>query len=250
MDYFTITGKNALVTGASRGIGKAVALGYARSGANLILVARKMDPNLLTEIEALGVKVKFYPFDFSNPSEVPTLIQHIVSEWKQIDILVNCAGTQRRNDSVDFTEEDWDFVNDVNAKSVFLMCREVGRIMLSQGHGKIINFASLLSFQGGYRVPAYAASKGAVMQFTKSLANEWAAHGVNVNCIVPGYFDTEMNEALVADKSRNEQILVRIPANRWGKPEDIVGTAIFLASRASDYIHGICIPVDGGWLGR
>ncbi len=250
MNLFSIEGKTAIITGASRGIGKAITQGYAEAGANVILVARNIDSQLLESLKNHGIDAKFYPYDFSDPSGIPSLIKTIIAENKKIDILVNCAGTQRRNDSIDFTDEDWDFVNNVNSKSVFIMCREIGKHMIENRYGKIINFASLLSFQGGYRVPAYAASKGAVLQFTKSLANEWASLNVNVNCIVPGYFDTEMNSALISDSVRNEQILVRIPANRWGVPNDIVGTAIFLASRGSDYIHGISIPVDGGWLGR
>lgn len=247
---FDIKGKNAIVTGASRGLGLGVAEGYAQAGANLILLSRHMPEDVLERLRGYGVSVIHYPVDLSQPEKIPALVEEIVQKVGRIDILVNNAGTQRRNDCVDFTDEDWDFVCTVNAKSVFVLCREVGRHMVSNRSGKIINFASLLSFQGGFRVPAYAASKGAVMQFTKSLANEWAKYGVNVNCIAPGYFDTEMNTALINDPVRSEQISVRIPAGRWGKPEDLVGTAIFLASSASDYVHGITIPVDGGWLGR
>ena len=247
---FDIKGKNAIVTGASRGLGLGVAEGYAQAGANLILLSRHMPEDVLERLRGYGVSVIHYPVDLSQPEKIPALVEEIVQKVGRIDILVNNAGTQRRNDCVDFTDEDWDFVCTVNAKSVFVLCREVGRHMVSNCSGQIIHFASLLSFQGGFRVPAYAASKGAVMQFTKSLANEWAKYGVNVNCIAPGYFDTEMNTALINDPVRSEQISVRIPAGRWGKPEDLVGTAIFLASSASDYVHGITIPVDGGWLGR
>lgn len=247
---FDIKGRNALVTGASRGLGLAVAEGYAKAGANLILVSRQPPREVLDRLGGYGVRVEAYSYDFSDPAGIPALVSGILEKWGRIDILVNNAGTQRRNDSVDFSDEDWDFVNNVNAKSVFVMCREVGRHMVANNYGKIINFASLLSFQGGFRVPAYAASKGAVMQFSKSLSNEWAKHNVNVNCIAPGYFDTEMNTALIHDPVRAEQISGRIPAGRWGKPEDVLGTAIFLASHASDYVNGITIPVDGGWLGR
>ncbi len=247
---FDISGKNAIVTGASRGLGLGIAEGFAKAGANLILISRHMPEETLAKLRSYGTKVKAYSFDLSHPENIPGLIDGIISEWGRIDILVNNAGTQRRHDSVEFNDEDWDFVCTVNQKSVFVLCREVGRHMVAAGKGKIINFASLLSFQGGFRVPAYAASKGAVMQFTKSLSNEWAPHGVNVNCIAPGYFDTEMNTALINDPVRNEQISVRIPAGRWGKPEDLVGTAIYLASDASNYVNGITIPVDGGWLGR
>jgi 2-deoxy-D-gluconate 3-dehydrogenase len=247
---FDIKGKNAIVTGASHGLGLGVAEGFAQAGANLILISRNMSQEVLDRLRGYGVTVQVYFFDLSKPEGVADLVRKILADWKRIDILVNNAGAQRRNDCVDFTDEDWDYVNNVNAKSVFAMCREVGRHMIENGYGKIINFASLISFQGGFRIPAYAASKGAVMQFTKTLSNEWARLGVNVNCIAPGYFDTEMNVALLNDPDRYEQITTRIPAGRWGHPEDLVGTAIFLASHASDYIDGITLPVDGGWLGR
>lgn len=247
---FDIRGKNAIVTGASRGIGYSIAMGYAKAGANLILIARNTPESVLEEARSYGVRAEFYPYDFSDPSGIPALISNILDSWGRIDILVNNAGAQRRNNCADFTDEDWDFVTNVNEKSVFIMCREVGRHMLAAGGGKIVNLASLLAFQGGFRVPAYAASKGAVMQFSKTFANEWASQGINVNCIAPGYIATDMNEALIADEARNAQITVRIPANRWGTGDDLVGAAIFLASAASDYIHGIVIPVDGGWMGR
>lgn len=247
---FDISGKNAIVTGASRGLGSALAIGLAKAGVNLALVSRTIPTDFIQELQSLNVRVIGYSFDFSNPSRIPELVENIYQDFEEVDILVNNAGAQRRSDSVDFSEEDWDYVINVNQKSVFLMCREVGRHMVKAGHGKIINMASLLSFQGGYRVPAYAASKGAVMQFSKSLANEWAKFNVNVNCIAPGYMLTEMNTALVNDPVRSEQILVRIPAGRWGDPEDLVGAALFLASPASDYVHGITLPIDGGWLGR
>lgn len=246
---FDINGKNALITGANRGIGLGIARGYAQAGANLILVGRHMPPEVLSELQGYGVKAEFFPLDLSHPEEIPPLIQRILDRWQRIDILFNNAGTQRRNPCVDYTDEDWDFVHNVNEKSVFVMCREVGRHMIANGGGKIINIASLLSFQGGLNGPAYAATKGAVAQFTKTLSNEWAKLGVNVNCIAPGYFATEINTALMNDPSRGPQITSRIPAGRWGKPEDLVGTAIYLASSASDYVSGITIPVDGGWLG-
>ena len=247
---FIISGKNAIVTGASRGLGAALAMGFAKVGVNLALVSRSVPTDLIKELQAFDIKVKTYSFDFNQPSRIPYLIEEIYHDFGTIDILVNNAGAQRRSDSVDFSEEDWDYVINVNQTSVFLMCREVGRRMVESRQGKIINMASLLSFQGGYRVPAYAASKGAVMQFSKSLANEWAKFNVNVNCIAPGYMLTEMNTALVNDPVRSEQILVRIPAGRWGNPEDLVGAALFLASSASDYVNGVTLPVDGGWLGR
>ncbi|HWQ05764.1 MAG TPA: glucose 1-dehydrogenase [Feifaniaceae bacterium] len=247
---FDIKGKNAIVTGASRGIGYGIAKGFAEAGANLICICRSMPEDVLEEFRSFGVRAEAYSFDLSEPEKIPALVEKILQDWGRIDILINNAGAQRRNNCADFTDEDWDFVMNVNAKSVFVLCREVGRHMVQRGSGKIVNFASLLSFQGGYRVPAYSASKGAVMQFTKTFANEWAKLGVNVNCIAPGYIDTEMNVALVNDPARNEQITTRIPAGRWGHPEDLVGAAIFLCSPASDYVHGTTLIVDGGWMGR
>ena len=178
------------------------------------------------------------------------LADEIRSDGKGLDVLVNNAGVQSRHKAADFPRSDWNYVIDVNMNAVFFMCQEVGKLLLAQGKGKIINIASLLSFQGGITVPAYAASKGAVAQFTKALSNEWASQGVNVNCIAPGYMDTEMNVALKADETRSSQIMARIPAGRWGKPEDMVGAAIYLASDASDYVNGTIITVDGGWMGR
>ena len=249
-DLFSLKGNFAIVTGASDGIGRSIALGFAKAGVNLALISRTMKETLLNELKSYGVIVTWHEFDFSLPAHIPELVETIYREFGEVHILVNNAGTQRRSDSVDFSEEDWDFVHNVNEKSVFFMCKEVGKRMIKNGHGKIINMASLLSFQGGFRVPAYAASKGGVAQFSKSLANEWASKNININCIAPGYIATEMNQALIADEVRSEQILVRIPAGRWGRPDDLVGTAIFLASAASDYVNGIVIPVDGGWLGR
>ena len=262
LDLFDISGRYAVVTGANRGLGLGIAEGFAKAGANLVLISRTMPEEVLEKLRAYGVEVANFHCDFSQPQTIAPLVKDILARYPKIDILVNVAGTQRRNACVDFTDEDWDFVHAVNEKSPFILCREFGRHMVANHYGKIINFASLLSYQGGLRVPAYAASKGglrvpayaaskgAVMQFTKSLANEWSRDNVNVNCIVPGYYATEMNTALLNDPVRNEQITVRIPAGRWGQPEDLVGAAIFLASHASDYVDGIALPVDGGWLGR
>ncbi|HSI65808.1 MAG TPA: 2-dehydro-3-deoxy-D-gluconate 5-dehydrogenase KduD [Planococcus sp. (in: firmicutes)] len=245
-----MTGKTAVITGGNRGLGKEISLGLAKAGADIVIVARKIGEEVLDEIRELGVKVVKVEFDLLNFDQYGELLERCAKETGKIDILVNNAGVQKRYDSTDFPKEDWDFVMDVNANASFFMCQTFGTHMLENGGGKIINMASLLSYQGGLRVPAYAASKGAVIQFTKSLANEWAHRGVNVNAIAPGYMDTEMNTALLADETRNRQILERIPAGRWGKPEDMQGAAVFLASAASDYLHGITIPVDGGWLGR
>ncbi len=249
-DLFSLKGKVALFTGGNRGLGRAMAVALAKAGADVAVVARKTDPEVIAEITACGVRGKFYEFDLSNIEAIPQLVADVKEDFGHIDILVNNAGVQKRHKAVEFPKSDWDFVVNVNMNAVFFMCQEVGKLMLAQGKGKIINIASLLTFQGGITVPAYAASKGAVGQFSKSLANEWASQGINVNCIAPGYMATEMNTALMADETRSTQIMARIPAGRWGKPEDMAGACVFLASAASDYIHGTTIVVDGGWMGR
>ena len=250
LELFSLKGKVALFTGGSRGLGKAMAIGLAKAGADVAVVGRKLDQEVIDEITAQGVRGKFYEFDLANTDGIAALVGEVKNDFGHIDILVNNAGVQSRHKAVDFPKSDWDFVLNVNLNAVFFLCQEVGRLMLAQGKGKIINIASLLSFQGGLTVPAYAASKGAVAQFSKSLSNEWASQGINVNCIAPGYMATEMNTALIADATRSRQIMDRIPAGRWGKPEDMVGAAIYLASSASDYVNGSTIIVDGGWMGR
>ena len=250
LELFSLKGKVALFTGGSRGLGKAMAIGLAKAGADVAVVGRKADQEVIDQITAQGVRGKFYEYDLANVDGIAALVGEVKKDFGHIDILVNNAGVQSRHKAVDFPKSDWDFVLNVNLNAVFFLCQEVGRLMLAQGKGKIINIASLLSFQGGLTVPAYAASKGAVAQFTKSLSNEWASQGVNVNCIAPGYMATEMNTALIADATRSRQIMDRIPAGRWGKPEDMVGAAVYLASDASDYVNGSTIVVDGGWMGR
>lgn len=249
-ELFDLTGKVAVVTGGTRGIGKEIAKGFARAKANVVVIGTSVNEDLVKEIESFGVKCKGYKFNLQEFDKYQELVDDIVKEMGTIDILVNNAGVQKRHPSVEFPKEDWDFVLDINCNAPFFMCQKVGKVMIEKGYGKIINLASLLSFQGGLTVPAYAASKGAVSTFTKSLSNEWASKGININCIAPGYIDTEMNTALISNETRNRQILERIPAARWGKPSDLVGTALFLASPASDYINGFTIAVDGGWLGR
>ena len=239
-----------MFTGGSRGLGKAMAIGLAKAGADVAVVGRTADQDVIDQITACGVRGKFFEFDLEKVDAIPELVKNVKNEFGHIDILVNNAGVQKRHKAAEFPKADWDFVLNVNMSAVFFLCQEVGKLMLAQGHGKIINIASLLSFQGGITVPAYAASKGAVAQFTKALSNEWASQGINVNCIAPGYMDTEMNVALMADQTRSQQIMTRIPAGRWGKPEDMVGAAIYLASGASDYVNGSTIVVDGGWMGR
>jgi 2-deoxy-D-gluconate 3-dehydrogenase len=225
--------------------------GLAQAGADIAIVQRSPgESEIAKKIKQLGRKCITIQFDLIRSSAVQEIVDQVLDEFGRIDILVNNAGVQRRAPSVEFPEEFWDEVMNVNAKSVFFLCQAVGKVMIKQGKGKIINIASLLSFQGGFTVPAYAASKGAVAQFTKSLSNEWAKLGVNVNAIAPGYIATDMNTALINDETRNRQILERIPAGRWGDPEDLAGAVVFLASEASDYIHGETIVVDGGWMGR
>ncbi len=248
---FRLDGKVAAITGATRGIGRKMALALAEAGATVALLQRNTsDDTVQKEIEALGQKSVIIPCDLGNQAQVKAAIPTVVKELGQIDILVNNAGIQRRSPSVSFSETDWDDVINVNLKCVWLLCQEAGKFMVPQGKGKIINMASLLSFQGGLTVPAYAAAKGGVAQLTKALANEWAKENVNVNAIVPGYIATDMNEALLQDEARNRQILERIPAGRWGQAEDFMGSVVFLASDASNYIHGHLLVVDGGWMGR
>ena len=242
MISFSLTGKTALVTGANRGIGKAIAKALGDAGAHVICAGVSSPEATVAELpSAEGVQV-----DLSNPSALTPLFGE-----KQIDILVNNAGIIRRDDTVDFSEKDWDDVMDINLKAVFLNSQAFARAALSAGRkGKIINTASLLSFQGGIRVPSYTASKHGVAGLTKLMANEWASKGVNVNAIAPGYIATDNTTALREDASRNAEILSRIPAGRWGEAEDIAGAAVFLAAPASDYIHGAILNVDGGWLAR
>ena len=250
MDMFDIKGKVAVVTGSNRGLGRSFAAGFAQAGVDVALIDLKVDDDTVKQMEGFGVRCKGYEFDLADIGRYDGLVRSILGDFGTVDILVNNAGVQRRHPSVEFPREDWDFVMQVNCDAVFFLCQKFGKVMLDKGRGKIINMASLLSFQGGFTIPAYTASKSAVMGFTRSLSIEWAGKGVNVNCIAPGYIDTEMNAAIMADETRNRQILERIPAGRWGSPKDLVGSALFLASPASDYINGYTIAVDGGWLGR
>ncbi|AUO09777.1 SDR family oxidoreductase [Priestia megaterium] len=251
VDLFSLDGKVAAITGATRGIGRSMAIALAEAGSDIALLQRSKEfLGVKEEIERLGRKCFIVNCDLENASEVSEAISSVVAYFGKLDILVNNAGIQRRSPAVDFAEEDWDAVINVNLKTVWLLCQQAGRQMLKQGSGKIINMASLLSYQGGITVPAYAAAKGGVAQLTKALSNEWAAKGVNVNGIVPGYIATDMNEALINDETRSRQIIERIPAGRWGQADDFKGAVVFLASDASAYIHGHLLAVDGGWLGR
>lgn len=251
VNLFGLEGKVAAVTGATRGIGRSMAIALAEAGADIALLQRSVEQvDVKYEIENLGRKCLIIPCDLEDLNQVKEAIPSVVAHFGKIDILVNNAGIQRRSPSVDFPESDWDDVIQVNLKTVWLLCQMAGRYMVPQRSGKIINMASLLSFQGGLTVPAYAAAKGGVAQLTKSLSNEWAQYNVNVNAIVPGYIATDMNAALINDATRNKQILERIPAGRWGNSEDFKGAVVFLASEAASYVHGHLLSIDGGWLGR
>jgi 2-deoxy-D-gluconate 3-dehydrogenase len=250
-DLFDLSGKKALVTGGSYGLGKAMAEALLEAGAEVGMVDISKELNdTVKELSSIGPRIKGIKADLSQREDLRQCFEEYLAEFKTVDILVNNAGIQRRHPAENFPIKDWDDVLEVNLTAVFQFCQLAGRIMLAKGSGKIINVASLLSFSGGLTVPAYAASKGGVAQLTKALSNEWAGKGINVNAIAPGYMDTPLNTALIRDPSRNQQILDRIPAGRWGKPEDLKGAVVFLSSRASDYIHGTLIVVDGGFLGR
>jgi 2-dehydro-3-deoxy-D-gluconate 5-dehydrogenase len=247
---FDLGGRAALVTGANTGIGQAIALALAAAGADVALAGRTAADDTAGQIRALGRKAAIVEADLATIGPVQAVVDNAIAELGGLDILVNNAGIIRRADAVDFSEADWDAVIDTDLKSLFFLCQAAGRTMIAQGRGKIVNIASLLSFQGGVRVPSYAAAKSGVAGLTKALANEWAGKGVNVNAIAPGYIATNNTAALQADETRNRQILERIPAGRWGAPADIGGAAVFLASSASDYVSGHILAVDGGWLAR
>jgi 2-deoxy-D-gluconate 3-dehydrogenase len=244
---FDLTGKRALVTGANTGLGQAIAVGLAGAGADIVAVGRSAPDETGRMVEAAGRRLAAVAADLSTIEP----IGRVMAQAGEIDILVNNAGIIRRADSVDFSEADWDAVMDTNLKVAFFLSQAAAKGWIAAGRGgKIIQVASMLSFQGGVRVPSYTASKSGLAGLTKALANEWAGKGINVNAIAPGYFVTNNTEALRADETRSRQILERIPAGRWGTPDDLAGVAVFLASAASDYMHGAVVPVDGGWLAR
>ena len=253
LNTFDLTGKIALVTGCKRGIGQAMALALAEAGADIIGVSANLalnDSEIEQQVKALGRKFYAYQCDFGNREKLNAFIQQVTADHQVVDILVNNAGTILRQPAAEHSDEYWDEVIAVNQTAPFILTREIGKRMIANGGGKIVFTASLLSFQGGITVPGYAASKGAVAQLTKAFANEWASKGVNVNAIVPGYISTDNTTALRADENRSRSILERIPANRWGNPEDFKGPVVFLSSKASDYVHGTLLTVDGGWMGR
>lgn len=252
-DLFDLTGKTALVTGCNKGIGKAMAVGLAEAGANVIGVSANMPlsgSEIEKDINSLGRSFKPYQCDLGDRASLKSFIQNVIAENDRIDILVNNAGMILRNPAAEHSDEYWDKVMAVNLDAQFILSREIGKKMIAQGNGKIIFTASLLSFQGGINVPGYAASKGAIASLIKALANEWASKRINVNGIAPGYIATDNTEALRNDPDRSQSILSRIPANRWGTPDDFKGVTVFLASAASDYMNGTIVTVDGGWMGR
>jgi len=250
---FDLSGKVALVTGCKRGIGKAIAEALAEAGADVIGVSASLEPEgseVARAVEAAGRTFYAYQADFANRQALYTFIEHVKAQHPRIDILFNNAGTILRKPAVEHPDEYWDRVIEINQNAQFILTREIGKEMVVRGSGKVVFTASLLTFQGGINVPGYAASKGAVGQLTKAFANEWAAKGVNVNAIAPGYISTDNTEALRADADRSRSILERIPAGRWGEPDDFKGPAVFLASDAANYVHGTILTVDGGWMGR
>lgn len=253
LDLFNLTGKTALVTGCRRGIGRAMAEALAEAGADIIGVSAQMEGDASEvgrSVRALGRQFRGYACDFSDRKAVYAFLEQVQNDFRVVDILVNNAGTILRKPAAEHPDEYWDKIIEINLSSQFIVTRELGRKMVERGSGKVIFTASLLTYQGGITVPSYAASKGGVGSLVKAFANEWASKGVNVNAIAPGYIATDNTEALRADPVRNPAILSRIPAGRWGEPADFKGATVFLASRASDYVHGEVLVVDGGWMGR
>ena len=250
MQLFDLSNKIAVVTGGTRGIGKGLALGLADAGADVVVVARTMREDTLAEIRARGVRCWGIPFDLGKCDQLDELVKAVLDQTGRVDILVNNAGLILRHPLDEFPAEAWHAVIDLNLTSTFLLSQKFGRLMVEQGGGKIINIGSLLSIQGGVNVVSYAASKGGVLQVTKAMANEWALQNVNVNCILPGYISTELTTALMNDQDRCRQLFERIPQRRFGEPEDLVGAVVFLASAASNYVNGVGLAVDGGWLAR
>jgi 2-deoxy-D-gluconate 3-dehydrogenase len=251
LDRFKLDGKTAIVTGSSRGLGQGIAVGLAEAGADVALVDRSDPSETQGRIEALGRRCATIRADLADQGSVATIVGETVGKLGGIDVLINNAGIIRRAPLAEFTEKDWDDVMNVNIRTLFFLSQAVARVMIERGRGgKIVNIASMLSFQGGILVPSYTASKSAVVGLTRLLANELAPHGINVNAIAPGYMATENTRPLREDPARNRAILERIPAGRWGTPEDLQGAAVFLASAASQYMHGYTLAVDGGWLAR
>jgi 2-deoxy-D-gluconate 3-dehydrogenase len=251
LDAFNLSGKVAIVTGCDTGLGQGMTLGLAQAGCDIVGVNRKIPEETAAKVIALGRRFMAIQADLSKQDAIDDIVSKTVAEMGRVDILVNNAGTIRREDALSFSEKNWDDVINLNLKSVFFLSQAVARQFIVQGEGgKIINIASMLSFQGGIRVPSYTASKSGVLGITRLLANEWATHNINVNAIAPGYMATNNTQQLRDDEQRSKEILDRIPAARWGTPKDLQGPVVFLASAASDYISGYTLAVDGGWLAR
>lgn len=250
MNWFDLSGKTAIVTGGSTGLGSGMSLGLASAGADIVLVDHRERDDVASQIRKMGRKVLTLHGDLSQMAVMENVVNATLDNFGKVDILVNNAGIIRRTPAIDFSESDWDDVMNLNAKTVFFLSQLCARDMMKRNYGKIINIASLLSFSGGITVPSYAASKGAVAQITKALANEWAKDGICINAIAPGYMVTDNTKALRENPERNSAISARIPAERWGTPADLAGVAIFLASKASDYVNGHLLTVDGGWMAR
>jgi len=247
---FDLTGRIAAVTGANTGIGRGIAEALAAAGADIACIGRSDPAETLAAVQSLGRRAHWVKADLGAKPDFTAIVREVIDNLGGLHVLVNNAGIIRRSNAIDFTEADWDAVLDVNLKAVFFLSQAAARHMIPAGGGKIINIASMLSFQGGIRVPSYTASKSGIAGLTRLLANEWAVSGINVNAIAPGYFATNNTAALQADVKRNAEILGRIPAGRWGDPRDLGGAAVFLASGASNYVQGVVLPVDGGWLAR
>lgn len=248
-DLFDISGKVALITGGQRGLGRGITNAFAAAGANIAVVSRSVSDEFIEEMKPYNVVCKKYNYNIADLDEQKKLVDDVVRDFGTIDILVNNAGLQYRCPAEDFPVDKWDQIMDVNCRAAYFMCQRVGKLMLEKGYGKIINIASLNTFQGRKLISAYAATKGAIAQFSKSMANEWATHGVHVNCIAPGFFATELTGDLLSNPKNREEILSRIPIGRLGDPSELGGAAIFLASHASDYVTGHVLCVDGGWMG-
>lgn len=250
MKLFDLSGKVAVVTGGTRGIGKGIALGLAQAGADVLVIARSMNEDVLAEIRTHGVRAWGLAFDLGQSGEIDRLVADVLAQTGHVDILINNAGLILRHPLEQFPAEAWHSVIDINLTTPFFLAQKFGLHMLERGRGKIINIGSLLSFQGGVNVVSYAASKGGIMQITRAMANEWGSRNINVNCIAPGYISTEFTAALLKDEARCRQLFERIPQRRFGEPEDLAGAAVFLASDASNYVNGTAIVVDGGWMAR
>lgn len=251
LNAFDLTGKVAIVTGCDTGLGQGMTLGLAQAGCDIVGVNRRIPHETAEKVQALGRRFTAIQADLSHQDEIGSIVTQAVAAMGRVDILVNNAGTIRRTDALDFSEKDWDDVLNLNLKSVFFLSQAVARQFIQQGDGgKIINIASMLSFQGGIRVPSYTASKSGILGITRLMANEWAGHRINVNAIAPGYMATNNTQQLRDDAERSKEILDRIPAGRWGVPDDLQGPVVFLASKAADYVSGYTLAVDGGWLAR